>query len=123
MKKQVITYFKASNDEKVSMFSPTKDGSNTNNYKPIGPRVLVEVLSEGEDKQGRFYIPEQAQEPKAHGRVLALGTLPNKNNTKQLPIPFKVGDIVVYPTNCGIPTRDKQKLVLVEDIFAVIEEN
>jgi len=91
--------------------------------KPMGKRVLLEVLEEKEEKHnGLIVIPDTHKQPKAWGKVLALGTHVNKSNTKELPFPCNVGDVVLFPRNAGVDLADvhgtgKHRLVQLDDLI------
>ena len=84
--------------------------------KPLGDRVLVEVLEEDMQKQGSLYIPDTAKEKPQEGKVVAVG----KGRYEDV----KVGDTVLYGKYAGteIKHQGKEYLIVREnDILAVIE--
>jgi len=96
--------------------------SNNKQYRPIGPRVLVELIKETEEICHGFVIPDTVRQQKQHARVLALGTKTNKANTIELPFPVKVGDIVMFCKGRGLDVADNQQLVAVDELFYVVTE-
>ncbi len=59
--------------------------------KPIGERVLIKPVKQGEKTKGGLYIPDTAKEEKKEGLVVAVGT---SKEGKELPL--KSGDRVLY---------------------------
>ena len=65
------------------------------NVKPLGDRVLVQLIEKEEAKKGGIIIPDSAQEKPQVGKVIALGT--GKRDDKGQVIPtfeVKKGDRV-----------------------------
>ena len=91
--------------------------------KPLGDRVLVEVLEEDMQKQGSLYIPDTAKEKPQEGKVVAVGK-GRYEDGKWDPLDVKVGDTVLYGKYAGteIKHQGKEYLIVREnDILAVIE--
>jgi len=91
--------------------------------KPLGDRVLVEVLEEDMQKQGSLYIPDTAKEKPQEGKVVAVGK-GRYEDGKWVPLDVKVGDTVLYGKYAGteIKHQGKEYLIVREnDILAVIE--
>lgn len=65
------------------------------NVKPLGDRVLVELVEEKEVKKGGIIIPDSAKEKPTEGLVRALGTGKTDDNGKKVPFEVKVGDRVL----------------------------
>ena len=59
--------------------------------KPIGERVLIKPVKQGEKTKGGLYIPDTAKEEKKEGVIVAVGT--NKEGKE---LPLKPGDLVLY---------------------------
>jgi len=91
--------------------------------KPIGDRVLVEVIEEDVQKVGALYVPDTAKEKPTHAVIVAVGE--GKYDGKDLlPLRVKVGDKVLFGKYAGTELKydGKSYLLLNEhDILAVID--
>ncbi|OGV53634.1 MAG: co-chaperone GroES [Lentisphaerae bacterium GWF2_52_8] len=91
--------------------------------KPLGDRVLVEAVEEGEQVKGGIVIPDSAKEKPQEAKVVALGTGKTDDNGKKVPFDVAVGDIVLTSKYGGTEVRyeDKEyKILSASDILAVI---
>lgn len=92
---------------------------NTMQVKPIGERVLIKPLTEGERTKGGIYIPESAKEKKKEGEVIAVGT-----NKEGKDLPLKKGDRILYGGYSADEVRiNDEEYVFVEfkDVLAKFE--
>lgn len=91
--------------------------------KPLGERVLVEPLKEGEVLKGGIIIPDSAKEKPQEGTVIALGTGKIDDNGKIVPFNVKKGDVVLMPKYGGTEVKmggKEYQIMREEDILAVI---
>ncbi len=91
--------------------------------KPLGDRVLVEPLKEGEVLKGGIIIPDSAKEKPQEGTVIALGTGKIDDNGKVVPFNVKKGDLVLMPKYGGTEVKmggKEYQIMREEDILAVI---
>lgn len=91
--------------------------------KPLGERVLVEPLKEGEVLKGGIIIPDSAKEKPQEGTVIALGTGKIDDNGKVVPFNVKKGDLVLMPKYGGTEVKmdgKEYQIMREEDILAVI---
>ena len=91
--------------------------------KPLGERVLVEPLSEGEVLKGGIIIPDTAKEKPQEGTVIALGTGKIDDDGKVVPFNVKKGDLVLMPKYGGTEVKmggKEYQIMREEDILAVI---
>lgn len=92
--------------------------------RPLGDRVLVELIEEGEEvKKGGIIIPDTAKEKPQEGKVIAIGTGKLDDNGKKIPFNVKKGDRILMPKYGGTEVKidDKEyQIVREEDILAVI---
>jgi len=86
---------------------------------PLGERVLIQQISQTEERtKSGLYIPKSNEEKK-EGIVVSVGTL---NNSQ--PIPLKQGDKVIYGgySSEEIELEGKKHLIVeLKDIVAKIE--
>ena len=64
-------------------------------FRPLGDRVLVQPLEEGEVKKGGIIIPDTAMEKPQEAKVVAIGTGKIDDDGKKRPFEVKVGDKVL----------------------------
>ncbi len=91
--------------------------------KPLGERVLVEPLTEGEVNKGGIIIPDSAKEKPQEGKVIALGTGKLDDDGKVIPFNVKKGDIVLMPKYGGTEVKldgKEYQIMREDDILAVI---
>jgi chaperonin GroES len=91
--------------------------------KPLGERVLVEPLKEGEVNKGGIIIPDSAKEKPQEGKVIALGTGKLDDDGKKIPFNVKVGDTVLMPKYGGTEVKmggKEYQIVREDDILAII---
>jgi chaperonin GroES len=92
--------------------------------KPLGDRVLIQVLEDELQKQGSLYIPDTAKEKPQEGKVMAVGK-GRYEDGKLIPLDVKVGDVVLYGKYSGTDIKHdgKEYLIVREtDILAIIEK-
>lgn len=91
--------------------------------QPLGDRVLVEPLKEGEIKKGGIIIPDSAKEKPTEGKVIAIGTGKVDENGKKIPFSVKVGDKVLMPKYGGTEVKfdgHEYQIMREEDILGII---
>ena len=91
--------------------------------KPLGDRVIVEVLDEEETTFSGIVLPDTAKEKPQRGKVLAVG--PGKyEDGKLVPLDVKKGDRILIGKYSGseIKIDGEEYVILREDeILAVVE--
>jgi chaperonin GroES len=91
--------------------------------KPLGGRILVEPVTEGEVKKGGIIIPDSAKEKPQEGLVVALGTGKLDENGEAVAFHVKEGDRVLMPKYGGTEVKydDKEYQIMREDdLLAII---
>src|SRR3982750_2081870 len=66
------------------------------NLKPLGDRLIVEVLDEEETTTSGIVLPDTAKEKPQRGRVLAVGPGSRDDNGKFIAMDLAEGDEVVF---------------------------
>ena len=92
--------------------------------KPLGDRVLVEILEAEEKTKGGIILPDTAKEEKTEGKVVAVGSGKVLESGKVQPLEVKKGDRVIFGKWGGddISIDGKKHKILKEaDIVAVYE--
>ena len=91
--------------------------------QPLGDRVLVEPVKEGESTQGGIIIPDTAKEKPQEGQVIAVGTGKLDDNGQKIPFNVKKGDRVLMPKYGGTEVKIDNKeyqILREEDILGII---
>jgi chaperonin GroES len=92
--------------------------------KPLGDRVVIEVIEEAEQKTaGGLYVPDTAKEKSQRGKVIAVGGGKTLDNGSKVAVEVKEGDTVYFAKYGGteISLEGKNYTILSErDILAVI---
>lgn len=93
--------------------------------KPLGDRVLVEIIEEAEQKTaGGLYVPDTAKEKSQRGKVIAVGSGKLLDNGNKAAMEVKVGDTVYFAKYGGteVSLEGKNYSILAErDILAIVE--
>ncbi|MEB3287483.1 MAG: co-chaperone GroES [Vampirovibrionales bacterium] len=95
------------------------------NLKPLGDRVVLEVLNDNEQTSGGIYLPDTAREKPQRGVILAVGPGRVREDGKREEMNVKVGDKVLFAKYGGTDVKlgDREVKILSEkDILGVIEE-
>ncbi len=93
--------------------------------KPLGNRVLVQRLEPEEKMKGGIILPDSAKKKQESARVVAIGAGKRLDDGKILPIPVKVGDVILMDKYSGqeVTIDDEEYMILkADDIIAIIEE-
>lgn len=89
--------------------------------KPLGDRVVVEVVEEDVVTASGIVLPDSAKEKPQRGKVIAVGSGRWENGTR-IEVEVKVGDEVLYSKYGGteVKVEGEELLILREsDILAV----
>ncbi|SEI88477.1 chaperonin GroES [Deinococcus reticulitermitis] len=93
--------------------------------KPLGDRVLVEIIEETEQKTaGGLYVPDSAKEKSQRGKVIAVGAGKMTDDGKRITMDVNVGDTVYFAKYGGteVTLEGKNYSLLSErDILAIVE--
>ncbi len=93
--------------------------------KPLGDRVVLEILNDTEQSAGGIYIPDTAREKPQRGVVLAIGPgRLNENTGKREEMQVKVGQVVLFGKYTGTDVKlgaREVKILSEKDILGIIE--
>ena len=92
--------------------------------KPIGDKILVEVLEAEEKTKGGIILPDTAKEEKTEGKVVSVGPGKILESGKVSPLQVKKGDRVIYGKYNGdeiLVGGKKHKILSERDVLAVYE--
>lgn len=94
-------------------------------FKPLGNRVLVKRIEAESQLKGGIILPDSAKKKQEQAEVIALGTGKLDKSGKIIPLPVKLGDIVLIEKYSGQEiTLNEQEFVIVrgDDIIAIVEK-
>ena len=97
--------------------------TSTLSLKPLGDKVIVEVIDEPQQTAGGILLPDTAKEKSQRGKVLAVGTGKMLDNGERVALEVSEGDTVVFAKYGGteISLDGKELMILSErDIHAVV---
>lgn len=93
--------------------------------KPLGDRVLVEIVEETEQKTaGGLYVPDTAKEKSQRGKVIAVGSGKMLDSGERVALEVSEGDTVYFAKYGGteVTLDGKNYSILSErDILAIVE--
>ena len=93
--------------------------------KPLGDKVLVEVLEAEEKTKGGIILPDTAKEEKTEGKVIAVGLGKVLESGKVQPPEVKKGDRVIFGKYAGdeiVIDGKKHKVLKESEILAVFDK-
>jgi len=93
--------------------------------KPLGNRVLVQRLEPEEKMKGGIILPDSAKKKQESARVVALGSGKRLDDGTILPIPVKIGDVILMDKYSGqeVSIDNEEYMILkADDIIAIIED-
>ena len=93
------------------------------NLKPLGDRLIVEVLEEEETTVSGIVLPDTAKEKPQRGRVLAVGA-GRWEDGKLIPIDLSEGDEIIYSKYGGTEVKvgaDEYLILRESDVLAKFE--
>src|SRR5437868_12625247 len=76
------------------------------NLKPLGDRLIVEVLEEEESTASGIVLPDTGKEKPQRGRVLAVRSGSRDDNGKFVPMDLAEGDEIVFSKYGGTEIKD-----------------
>jgi chaperonin GroES len=93
--------------------------------KPLGNRVLVRRLAAEEKLKGGIILPDTAKKKQEQAEVVGLGVGKKDKNGVLIPMPVKIGDIILMEKYAGqeVTVEDEEFVILrADDIIAVVEQ-
>ncbi len=91
--------------------------------KPLGDRVIVEVVDEPQTTASGIVLPDTAKEKSQRGKVIAVGPGKLLDNGERAAVEVSEGDTVMFAKYGGTEvTLDGQDLMILQerDIIAVV---
>ena len=93
------------------------------NLKPLGDRLIVEVLEEEETTVSGIVLPDTAKEKPQRGRVLAVGPGSRDDNGQHVPMDLDEGDEIVFSKYGGTEIKvgaDEYLILRESDVLAKV---
>src|SRR5262245_56245729 len=90
--------------------------------QPLGNRILVRRLVADEKLKGGIVIPDTAKKKQEQAEVVATGTGKKDKNGRPIPMPVKVGDIILMEKYSGqeVTLNDQDFVILrADDVIAI----
>jgi chaperonin GroES len=94
------------------------------NIKPIGNRVVVELLKQAQTTKSGFIISTEEKTEQQKGKVIAIGS--GFGEEKDLMAEFTIGQTVLFGKYGGEEIKDETtdttyKIINAKDILAILE--
>lgn len=92
--------------------------------KPLGDRLLVEVLEAESTTKGGIILPDTAKEEKTEGKVIATGGGKTLESGKKQELEVKKGDKIIFGKYSGdeiLIDGKKHKILKESEVLAVFE--
>jgi chaperonin GroES len=93
------------------------------NLKPLGDRLIVEVLDEEDVTSSGIVLPDTAKEKPQRGRVLAVGPGSRDDNGKFVPMDLEEDDEIVFSKYGGTEIKvgtDEYLILRESDVLAKV---
>ena len=93
--------------------------------KPLGDKILVEVLEAEEMTKGGIILPDTAKEEKTEGKVISTGSGKVLESGKVQALEVKKGDRVIFGKYTGddiLIDGKKHKVMQEKEVLAVYEK-
>ncbi|MBI4387661.1 MAG: co-chaperone GroES [Candidatus Omnitrophica bacterium] len=93
--------------------------------KPLGDKILVEILEAEEKTKGGIILPDTAKEEKSEGKVVAVGHGKVLESGKVQPLEVKKGDRIIFGKYSGdeiLIDGKKHKILKENEVLAVFED-
>ena len=94
------------------------------NLRPLGDKVIVEILDAEEKTKGGIVLPDTAQEKPQQGKVVAVGSGKTLPSGKVVTPSVKPGDQILFGKYSGneVEVADGEYLIVnEEDILAIVQ--
>ena len=93
------------------------------NLKPLGDRLIVEVLDEEDVTSSGIVLPDTAKEKPQRGRVLAVGPGSRDDDGKFVPLDLEEGDEIIFSKYGGTEIKlgtDEVLILRESDVLAKV---
>jgi chaperonin GroES len=93
------------------------------NLKPLGDRLIVEVLEDEQTTASGIVLPDTAKEKPQRGRVLAVGPGPRDEDGKYIEMDLVEGDEIIFSKYGGTEIKlgaDEYLILRESDVLAKV---
>lgn len=93
--------------------------------KPLGNRVLAQRLEAETTMKGGIILPDSAKKKPETAKVIAVGVGKTNDDGKLIPVPVKVGDVILMDKYSGqeVTLNDEEYVIVkADDIIAIVTE-
>lgn len=93
--------------------------------KPLGNRVLLRRLEPEETLKGGIILPDSAKKKQEQAEVIAVGPGKKDKDGKLVPMPVKVGEIVLMEKYSGqdVNIEDEEFVIVkADDLIAIVQK-
>src|SRR6185312_11379870 len=93
------------------------------NLKPLGDRLIVEILEEEESTVSGIVLPDTAKEKPQRGRVLAVGPGPRDEDGEHIKMDVDEGDEIIFSKYGGTEIKlgtDEVLILRESDVLAKV---
>lgn len=91
-------------------------------FKPLGDRVLIKRVEEGDTTVGGIIIPDAAKEKAQTGVIVAVGQGRLDATGKIVAMRVQAGDMVYFSKYAGTEIGDDHIVLKEDDVLGVIEK-
>ncbi|RCW63128.1 co-chaperone GroES [Saliterribacillus persicus] len=91
--------------------------------KPLGDRVIIELVQQEEKTASGIVLPDSAKEKPQEGKVVAVGSGRVTENGEKVALEVQEGNLIIYSKFAGTEVKyeGKEYLILREDdILAIV---
>lgn len=95
----------------------------TMTLKPLGDKVVIEIIDEPQQTASGIVLPDSAKEKSQRGKVVAVGSGKLLDNGERVALEVKEGDTVMFAKYGGteVSLDGKEMMILSErDIHAIV---
>lgn len=103
----------------------TKHSCTKEQLRPLGNRVLVRRLETEEKLRGGIVLPDSAKKKQEQAEVIAIGAGKKDKNGVLIPMPVKIGDIILMEKYSGQEVtlnNEEFSILRSDDIIAIVEK-
>ena len=93
--------------------------------KPLGDKIIVEVLAAEEKTKSGIILPDSAKEKPQQGKVIAVGGGRRDEKGNKIALEVKKGDTILFGKYAGteIKIEENEYLIIREDdILGIVEK-
>ncbi|GAB2552828.1 co-chaperone GroES [Gracilibacillus alcaliphilus] len=91
--------------------------------KPLGDRVIIELVEQEEKTAGGIVLPDSAKEKPQEGKVVAVGSGRVTDKGEKIALEVEAGNTIIFSKFAGTEVKYEGKDYLIlreDDILAVI---